>query len=99
MNWENKVKMVQLGNRMYQSEEVKKEFQEFVLSNVETFDGQSWDMFCNLSNLVPDEMKLDVVYWKKIYQYIKEVDCNSESFGLRTRMRVALIQTICEDEM
>lgn len=99
MVWENKIKMVQLGNQRYNSDEAKKEFQNFVLENVNSFDGQSWDMFCNLVDLIVDEMKKDLDFWKQVYVRIKDVDCNDEKFGFRSRMRIAMIQTICEDEL
>lgn len=99
MEWENKAKMVQLGNQRHNSDEAKKEFQNFVLENVNSFDGQAWDMFCNLVDLIVDEMKKDLEFWKQVYAKIKYVDCNDEKFGLRSGMRIAMIQTICEDEL
>lgn len=99
MDWENKTKMVQLGNQRHKSDEAKKEFQNFVLENVKSFDAQAWDMFCNLNDLIIDEMKVDIEYWKQIYKHIKSVDCNDEKFGFRSGMRIAFIQTICEDEL
>lgn len=30
---------------------------------------------------------------------VKNIDCNDEKFGFRTGMRIAMIQTICEDEL
>jgi hypothetical protein len=99
MEWESKTKMIQLGNQRYKSEEAKKKFQKFVIENMETFDGQSWDMFCNLVDLIVDEMKTDLDFWKQVYQKIKDVDCNDEKFGLRSGMRIAMIQTICENEL
>ena len=99
MYWENKVKMVQLGNQRRDSEEAKNEFQNFVLENIDSFDGQTWDMFCNLVDLVIDEMKQDIEFWKQVYAKIKDVDCNDEKFGFRSGMRIAMIQTICEDEL
>ena len=99
MEWKNKTKMVQLGNQRYNSDEAKKEFQNFVLENVNSFDGQAWDMFCNLVDLIVDEMKKNLEFWKQVYAKIKYVDCNDEKFGFRTGMRIAMIQTICEDEL
>lgn len=98
MEWEAKTKMIQLGNKRDDSEEAKKEFQDFVLENIDSFDGQAWDMFCNLSDLIVSEMKQDLDYWKHIYQRIKIVDCNDPKFGLRAGMRIAVIQEICEKE-
>jgi len=99
MKWENKIKMIQLGNQRYYSNEAKKEFQEFVLKNIDSFDEQTWDMFCNLVDLNIDEMKKDLDFWKKVYVKIKDVDCNNEKFGFRSGMRITIIQTICEDEL
>lgn len=98
MDWENKTKMVQLGNQRNNSEKEKKEFQKFILDHVDLFDGQAWDMFSNLVDLIVDEMKKDLKFWKEIYFKIKDVDCNDERFGFRSGMRIAMIQTICEDE-
>ena len=84
MEWENKAKMVQLGNQRHNSDEAKKEFQNFVLENVNSFDGQAWDMFCNLVDLIVDEMKKDLEFWKQVYAKIKCVDCNDEKFGFRS---------------
>jgi hypothetical protein len=99
MEWESKVKMIQLGNQRHNSDEEKNDFQKFVLENIDSFDGQSWDMFCNLVDLIIDEMKADIEFWKQVYAKIKDVDCNDEKFGLRSGMRIAMIQTICEDEL
>ena len=99
MEWDNKVKMIQLGNQRHNSEEAKNEFQNFVLENIDSFDGQAWDMFCNLVDLIIDEMKQDADFWKQVYSKIKDVDCNDERFGFRSGMRIAMIQNICEDEL
>lgn len=99
MEWDNKVKMIQLGNQRYNSEKAKNDFQKFVLENVDTFDGQAWDIFCNSVDLIIDEMKQDGEFWKQVYSKIKDVDCNDEKFGLRSGMRIAMIQTICEDKL
>ena len=40
--------------------------------NIDSFDGQTWDMFCNLVDLVIDEMKQDIEFWKQVYTKIKE---------------------------
>lgn len=98
MEWENKVKMIQLGNQMHSSEELKKEFQNFVLENIDSFDSQAWDMFCNLVDLIIDEMKKDIEFWKQVYSKIKDIDCNDEKFNFRSGLRIAMIQTICKDE-
>ena len=99
MEWDNKVKMIQLGNKRHTNQESKVEFQKFVLDNIDSFDGQAWDMFCNIVDLVIDDMKNDLEFWKQVYTKIKNVDCKDEKFGFRSSMRIAAIQTICEDEL
>ena len=97
MEWENKIKMVQLGNQQHNSDDAKNEFHNFVLENVNSFDGQAWDMFSNLVDLILDEMKKDLEFWKQVYAKIKDVDC--KEFGIRSGLRIAMIQAICEDEL
>lgn len=99
MEWENKVKMVQLGNKRNKSEESKKEFQKFVLENINYFDTQSWDMFCNLVDLIIKEMKKDLEFWEQVYTKIKDVDCNDEEFSFRSGLRIATVKAICEEEL
>lgn len=98
MNWELKTEMVKLGNQV-NSEESRKQFQEFVLNNVDSFDGQAWDMFSMLTNIVLSEMKLDIEYWTEIYKRLKNVDCNTDGFGLASGFRIAMLQNVCEDEL
>jgi len=99
MEWENKFKMVQLGNKIRESIDSKKAFQCFVLDNIESFDGQAWDMFSNLVDLIVDEMKQDIDFWSNVYQKIKHIDSSDEKFGFRSGMRISLIQCICEEEL
>ena len=99
MEWENKTKLVQLGNAMNNSDGSKTEFQNYCLEQMPNFDGQAWDMFCNLIEIIPAEMKADLEFWRKVWQCLKDVDCNDEKFGLISGMRIALIQTICENEL
>lgn len=96
MQWDDKVKMIQLGNSMNQD---TTEFEKFVIGHVDEFDDQAWNMFCNIVSIIPSEMQKDIEFWRIMWPYISKVDCNSESFGFRTGMRLAMIQTICEDTL
>lgn len=98
MDWENKVEMVKLGNQNGTPEGMKK-FQDFTLEHMKEFDGQAWDMYSNLVFINPTDMKKDVEYWTKVYELFKDVDCNDEKFGFRSGMRIAMIQTICDEEL
>jgi hypothetical protein len=99
MDWENKIEMVRLGNSNTDSPEAMKAFQDFTLKHMTEFDGQAWDMFAELIVINPDGMKKEIDYWKEVYNLLKDVDCNDEQFGFRTGMRIAMIQTICVDEL
>ena len=99
MEWEDKVKMIQLGNQMNNYNGSKTDFQNCVLEHIDTFDGQAWDMFVELVEIIPTEMKEDIDFWSQIYNRMKNVDCNDEKFGLRSGMRIALIQTLCEEDL
>jgi hypothetical protein len=99
MEWEDKGKMIALGNKQSESDESKKEYQDFILSQVDNFDGQAWDMFSQITHIDPVEMKNDVKFWEQVYFRMKNVDCNDQKFGLRSGFRIAIIQTICEDEL
>ena len=91
--------MVQLGNQRDNSDDAKNEFQKFVLENLDSFDLQAWNMFCNLVDLIVTEMKKDLEFWKQVYSRMKNIDCTNKELGLRSGMRIAIIQTICEDEL
>lgn len=97
MEWEDKVTLITLGNQKGRGLLEKKTFQDFVLSKIEIFDGQAWDMFSNIVDIIPTEIKSDSEFWMKVYNKLKSIDCNDPKFGLRSGMRIALIQTICED--
>ncbi len=98
MEWEEKIKMVQLGNAINNDGSSKSEFHNYCLDKLPSFDEQAWDMFCNIVEIIPEQMKEDLEFWKKIWMHIKDIDCNDEKFGFRSGMRIALIQTICGDE-
>jgi hypothetical protein len=95
MEWEDKVKMIQLGK----DTATKNEFQNFCLYQIPNFDDQAWDMFCNLIEIIPDEMKKDIEFWEKVWPELKIIDCTDDKFGLRSGMRIALLQVICKEEL
>ena len=99
MEWLDKVKLVQLGNAINSSENGKMKFQKFCLEYMENFDLQAWDMFSNIISIDNEQMKTDIEFWRSVYLHIKPLDCNSKGLSFRSSMRIALIQTICEDEL
>jgi hypothetical protein len=99
MEWELKTKMIRLGNQRHNSDDAKLEFQTFVLNHINDFDIQSWCMFVELTDIMIDEMKSDYEYWKCIYPLLINLDCNDDNFGFRAGMRLAMLQTICDDDL
>jgi hypothetical protein len=99
MEWESKTKVCQLGNASRNGESEKSDFQGFVLLQLPNFDIQAWDMFCNLVDIIPDEMQKEIDFWVSVWRYLKAVDCNNEKLGFRSGMRIAMLQTICEEEL
>jgi len=97
MEWELKTKMVQLGNQRHDSSAASIEFQDFVLKHIGSFDAQAWNMFCELTDLIVEEMKASAAFWAKVYPYLQNTDCNQ--LGFRAGFRMAMLQTICEDEL
>lgn len=99
MEWEDKVKLVQLGNQNDGSPEKKKEFQDYVLENVVSFDDQAWSMFSLSTTIITDEIKEDLQYWAAIHPYLKKVNLDSPVFGMADSMRLSMLQVICKDEL
>lgn len=99
MEWEDKVKLVQLGNQIYTTPHDKVKFYDYTIENMNRFDDQSWDMYFNIVDIIPSEMEEDIEYWKRVYPLVKKVDVNSKSFNTRTTMRIAMVQSICENEL
>lgn len=98
MEWEDKVKMIQLGNAMNNSDGSKHEFYDYCLEHMPKFDWQAWEMFFDLVKLIPTEMKNDFSFWRTAWQRIKTLDAGSIKFNFRASARIVLVQTICVNE-
>lgn len=100
MNKEKKSKMIQLRSQINACNQTKNKFYSFVLDNIDSFDKQDWSMFCNSVNLIVDEMKQDIHFWKQIYAKVKDINFSERIWlsenELRTRLRTSMIQTICK---
>jgi hypothetical protein len=92
MEWDKKVEMAKLQNN-------QAGLMEFAVKNHKEFDGQAWDMFAECIFISVEEFKEHEDAWKQMWPEVKNIDCNDEKFGFRTGMRIAMIQTICEDEL
>lgn len=99
MEWEDKVKLIQLGNKNSNSKEDRVEFQNHVLEHINAFDIQAWSMFGLSTSIMVDEMKEDIDYWSKIHPLLKDVDLGSQGLGMSDSMRLSMLQVICKDEL
>lgn len=97
MNWDKKVEMIKLGNNSHSCIECRMEFQKYVLEHMYNFDNQAWDMFLNIVELIPDEMKKDVEFYTSIIPVVKLIDESKIDF--RSGLRLGLLIAICEEQL
>lgn len=102
MEWEDKTRMVKLGNAMYNDTtpdpEKVKAFQDFVSGKVKDFDAQAMDMFITIIELIPDDIKKYIEFYRLIYDKLQEMLKNPDiTFGLRSAMRLAMLETLVEE--
>jgi len=99
MEWENKVKISELANKKGNSTEDNKNFYDFVLEHVDSFDTQAWHIFTELIEIVPETFTENYDFWKIIYPKIRETENKSEGFDMRAMLRLSLIESMCEEEL
>lgn len=102
MEWEDKTKMVKLGNAMNSDAtpdpEKVKTFQEFVTSKLKEFDAQAMDMFITIIELIPDVIKKEIDFYLPVYDKLQEMVKNPEvKFSLRSSFRFAFFEGIIEE--
>jgi hypothetical protein len=96
MEWDNKTKLVQLGNGINDISSRRK-FNDYVLEQLPNFDPQAWDMFVTVVNLVREEMEEDIEFWKLMHPKIEAMINNSKGFSFRAAIRFEMINLICND--
>lgn len=100
MDWNNKVKLVQLGNRIKNTEEDRKIFYLFVIEHVNDFDDQAWDMFANQINISVPQMEHDKWFWKQIIDKILLVNPEQSShFTTRGAIRILSLQALLQEQL
>lgn len=95
MEWCDKVKLIQLGNIAKNTGD-KTEFHGFILDHIGNFDNQAFEMLFQLIELIPQDMKKDIEFYKKLYPITCKIDMNK--YDIISSMRLALLNTICEEE-
>ncbi len=102
MEWEDKTKMVMLGNQMNgdatPDPEKVKAFQDFVLEKIKYFDAQAMDMFITIIELIPNEIKKNIDFYLPVYDKLQEMLKDTEiSFGFRSSIRLSMFEVIVEE--
>lgn len=95
MEWNLKVKMSELAN----DKENKNNFYDFVVEHINSFDTQAWEIFSECVTIIPEEMEVDINFWEKVYEAINKADDIIDKGDVRTRMRIGIIKSICEEEL
>jgi hypothetical protein len=98
MNWDNKVKMNELANHM-SNPSGRAAFQAFVLSNLNDFDLQAWDMFAIHIDIIESEMIEDKVFWSIIYPKLRKVNGSNSDIHFSSGMRIQIILKVCEEKL
>lgn len=99
MEWELKQEMANLADKKNESEDDRKKFHNFVINNIKNFDLQAWSIFIELIDIIPEEMERDFEFWKMIHKYIKKSEDTISKLDLRALIRIAYIETVCEDKL
>lgn len=96
MDWEDKTKLVELGNQKLQHHD---EFREFVMKHIEHFDNQAWSMFCNLINVTQIDIKQYDKFWSKIYNELQKSSLNTNFLSLRDQLRLQVISDTIKKQL
>lgn len=99
MEWNKKTELVKLCNQLDSTKESRKAFFEYVLSVVDEFDYQAWDMFFEGVNIIPQEMTENVEYWDILIPKIEAIDLKDAHFGARTAIRCEFIKLTYTDDV
>lgn len=89
MNWDKKTQLVKLGNNA-NDKESRKAFLDYVITNIDDFDEQDWDMFFTSIELIQSNIDEHTEIHKVIQDKVQEMQ--SDSF--RTAMRMALYEEL-----
>lgn len=92
MDWEKKIELCTLGNRVQANLSDRKDFNRFTLDNMKEFDLQAWDMFLNGCSIITSQMIEDIDFWKKIIYELEKVSIKLVS--IRSQIRCELIINI-----
>lgn len=96
MGWSDKQTLIRLSNSVRQGKK-KREFHQFVLDKIETFDSQGFDLLFNVLEVKPEKMAKHLSFYNALYPKIKNLD--QEKIGFRGSMRMLSIKNICNEHL
>jgi len=79
MEWQEKVEMIDLHNQN------DPKFYDYVLSKIENFDIQAWQMLANCINV----FELDSSFVEKVKPFYEKIDTNNLDFRSAVRLETA----------
>lgn len=94
ITWENKREMIVLMNQAIDKESREKML-DFVITNMDDFDEQAWDMFFTGVELIKDNMLENKERYAKIQEKAKSLQSNSYVTALRMALYETIINDIC----
>lgn len=96
MEWDAKVKLVELGNKIQESSESRDQFEVYVLEQIESFDVQAIHMYLNIISLTKDDILKSIEFHRQVVGYIGKA--KDKSLPLRESIRLELYQMLIENE-
>ncbi len=95
LSWDDKTMLCRLSNNACDKES-RGAFLDFVVSHMDNFDSQAWDMFFTGVGLVESEMAEHKEHHKKISEKAKSQKSSSYATALRMALYENLTQEITE---
>lgn len=101
MKWKDKGEMIRLGNIKDNSSQDMKNYQEFVLKHLSSFDAQSVDMFINNIELIRAKLDKEREFYLKVLDKFTtpEIETEINELGsIRVIIRVDLFKILLKGE-
>lgn len=98
MNWDEKIKMVQLGNVANESQEKMKDFYDYIYKNLPSFDSQAYEMLMTLLTLTEENVSSNLEFFCEIYKELKKFFINNKEFiiGVRFEFLKLLLERVIQ---
>ena len=100
MNWDNKIELVRLGNKRQESIVTRKNYEDFVLANIDSFDGQAIDMFITNETLIKEELLERKEFYIEVVKrltVLMEDKAIYDKVGLRADLRIGILEELIKE--